>query len=89
MDNRNMASITAARARGNLADVINTVAYAGERVVLTRRGKRVAAVISIEDLEILEKIEDEIDLREARKALAEPGKRHAIPWEKLKKDLGL
>ena len=84
-----MGDITAAKARGNLAEVINTVAYGKERVVLTRRGKRVAAVIPVEDLEVLERIEDEIDLQEARKALADVRKRGTIPWEKIKKDLGL
>lgn len=84
-----MASITAARARGHLADVINTVAYAKERVVLTRRGKRVAAVIPVEDLDVLERIEDEIDLNVARKALADVRKHGTIPWERIKRDLGL
>ncbi len=39
--------------RSNLAEVINRVAYGGERVVLQRRSKPVAAVVSIEDLELL------------------------------------
>jgi prevent-host-death family protein len=84
-----MGNITAANARGNLADVINTVAYAKERIVLTRRGKRVAAVIPIEDLDVLERIEDEIDLSAARTALADTKKHGTIPWEKIKKELGL
>ena len=33
-----------------------------------------------------ERIEEEIDLREARKALKERG---SVPWEKVKRDLGL
>ena len=32
----------------NLADVLNRVAYGGERVILQRRGKGVAALVSIE-----------------------------------------
>ena len=39
--------------RDNLAEVINRVAYGGERVVLKRRAKGVA-VVSMEDLKLLE-----------------------------------
>ena len=56
-------------ARENLAEILNRVAYAKDRVRITRRGKEVAAVVPIEDLELIERLEDEIDNREARKAL--------------------
>ncbi len=76
-------------ARENLAEVLNRVAYAKDRVRITRRGKQVAAMVPIEDLELLERLEDEIDLREAKKALADARKHGTIPWEEAKKDLGL
>jgi len=76
-------------ARDRLADVLNRVAYAKDRVRITRRGKEVAAVVPIEDLELIERLEDEIDIREAKKALADVKKHGTIPWEKVKKDLGL
>ncbi len=40
--------------RENLAEVINRVAYAGERVILRRRKKSVAAVVSMADLQVLQ-----------------------------------
>ena len=43
----------------------------------------------IEDLAFLEELEDRLDLEEARAALAEAGTDGTIPWEKVKKDLGL
>ena len=76
-------------ARERLADVLNRVAYAKDRVRITRRGKAVAAVVPIEDLELIERLEDEIDIREAERALADVRKHGAIPWEEVKKDLGL
>jgi prevent-host-death family protein len=76
-------------ARENMAEVLNRVAYAKDRVRITRRGKEVAAVVPIEDLELIERLEDEIDIREAKKALADVRKHGAIPWEKVKKNLGL
>ncbi len=76
-------------ARKDLAEIINRVAYGDERIILERRGKGLAAVIPINDLELLEAIEDRIDLDEAKKALADPKNKRPIPWEKVKKDLGL
>jgi prevent-host-death family protein len=52
----------------NLADAIARVAKAGERVVLTRKSKGVAALVSMEDLAALQRLEDEEDIRAARKA---------------------
>lgn len=82
-------NVTTARARTELAEIINRTTYARERVVLTRRGKRVAAVVSIEDLELLEAIEDRMDIDAARKALAEAGKKGTVTWSQLKSELGL
>lgn len=76
-------------ARENLAEILNRVAYAKDRVRITRRGKEVAAVVPIEDLELIERLEDEIDIREAKKALADAKKHGTIPWDTVKKELGL
>jgi len=40
--------------RSNVADTRNRVAYQGERIELERHGKAVAAMVSIEGLELLE-----------------------------------
>src|SRR5713101_6976187 len=77
--------------RDNLADALNKVAYAGERVVLARRGKGVAALVSMEDLELLEKLEDEADVRDAKRALAEMKRKgeKPIPLAVIKRRLGM
>jgi prevent-host-death family protein len=77
--------ITTSTARAEFADILNRAAYAGERVILYRHKKPVAAVVPIEDLEILEQIEDRADLEEVRNRLKEP----TIRWSKIKKELGL
>lgn len=76
-------------ARENLADVLNRVAYAKDRVRITRRGKEVAAVVPIEDLELIERLEDEIDIREAERALREAKKKGTIPLQKVREEIGL
>ena len=67
-------TISTADARKRFADIVNKVAYGHESVILTRRGEKIAALVSIEELELLKQIEDVIDIEDARKALAEPGK---------------
>jgi prevent-host-death family protein len=47
-----------------MGDAINRVAYGGQRVVLERRGKPVAAVVSLDDLALVEALE-ETGLRDA------------------------
>jgi len=42
------------QARDELADLVNRVAYGDERVVLTRHGKPVAALVSAADLAVLQ-----------------------------------
>jgi len=78
--------VSASKARNEFAEIINRVAYGGETVLVHRRKKPVAAIIPIDDPELLDRIEDELDIRAARRARKEKG---GIPWEKIKKDLGL
>jgi prevent-host-death family protein len=78
--------LTASVARQNFSDVLSRAEYRGERVIVHRGRKAVAAVVPIEDLELLEKLEDEIDIAVAREALKDP---HTIPWETIKKKLKL
>lgn len=76
-------------ARSHLTDIANAVAYKGSRIVVTRKGKKLIAIVSIEDLEILEAIEDRIDLEDARQALADASKNGTVSWESIKQKLDL
>lgn len=81
-----MPRLSASKAREEFAEVVNRAAYKGERTLLHRRGKDVAAVVPVADLVLLEQIEDRMDLEAAREAMKEAG---TVSWEKVKKDLGL
>jgi prevent-host-death family protein len=74
--------------RGSFSSTVNRAAFGGERVVLTRHGKRVAAVVPIADLELLESLEDAVDLDEARAALTGSGDER-VSWPDLKRQLNL
>lgn len=63
-------TISTAEARKNFADIVNKVAYGAEPIVLTRRGQKIAALISMRELQLLRRIENLMDIEEAEKALA-------------------
>ncbi len=78
--------LTASTARQNFSDILSRAEYRGERTIVHRGKKAVAAVVPIEDIEMLEKLEDEIDIAAAREALKDPKR---ISWESVKKKLRL
>ena len=86
-----MAHLNVAEARSGFSEIVNGAAFGGRRTVISRNGKEVAAVISIEDLHLLERLieaeADRQDIEAARTAMTEPGKN--INLEDLKKELGL
>ncbi|TFE50029.1 type II toxin-antitoxin system Phd/YefM family antitoxin [Streptomyces sp. ICN441] len=53
--------IPVTQARAELADLINRVVYGGERVVVTRHGKPLVALVSAADLERLESAEHAVE----------------------------
>jgi len=84
-----MTKISTADARDQLSEMINRAAYGKERIVLTRRGKALVALVPLDDLKLLEELEEQIDLEEAKKAWKVQGKKPIKSWGKAKKRLGL
>lgn len=83
-----MSTVTALALRRELHDYLCRAEYGHERLTITRNGKPVAAIIPLEDLELLRAIEDRIDLAEAEAALREAESEGTIPWEQVKAELG-
>ena len=78
--------IQASKLRSDLAETLNRIAYQGERVVVERNGKEMAALISLEDLQLFEDLEDRMDVEAGNKALRAGGFR---PYEELRTKHGL
>jgi prevent-host-death family protein len=72
--------------RNTFSEYLNRASYQGERIVIERRGKPVAALISMEDLELLNALEDQADVKAAKKARKEKG---GVPLEQIKARLGM
>ena len=87
-----MSDMTVTDARARLADVVDQARVEHDPVFLTRRGRRVAAIVDADHLEqLIEAAEDLADLQAAAAARAEMAEtgQLAIPWDEVKSDLGM
>jgi prevent-host-death family protein len=88
-DEHEAGHVSVSDARQQFAELVNRAAYRGERIRVERHGKPIAAIVPIEDLDWLERLEDAVDLQAARDALADPQNAVPIPWGQVKSELGL
>jgi antitoxin Phd len=82
-----MSEMPIEQAQEHLSEVVEEAERAGEVVYLTRRGQRVAAIVSPQLAAEIEAAEDEADTAAARATLKEDGE--PIPWEQVKAELDL
>ena len=81
-----MKTYTVTDARSCLRELVDQVVHDGSRPLLQRYGKPVAALVSAEDAELLDALEDKLDLDAVRAVLKDP---QPVAWSKAKKQLGL
>jgi prevent-host-death family protein len=60
-----MSVVSVSQMKEALSEILNRAAFGRERIVIASRGKPKAAVIGIDDLELLEELEDALAVREA------------------------
>ena len=70
-----MAKISTKEPKQTFAQTLRRVASKRERIIVRRNGRSVAAIVPMEDLAALERLEDRRDLRAAKKALADAKKK--------------
>jgi len=84
--------LKASTVRDDFSEIINRVAYGKEHVILTRRGKDLAALVPADELDlfrsVIEKLEDELDTAEAKRRLADK-KEIPVPYKLVRKEVGL
>jgi prevent-host-death family protein len=73
--------VSVTQARSALAELVNRVRYGGERIMVTRHGRPLAALVPAEDLERLEELERLADLerRDAEEAPARAVSEFGLP----------
>ncbi|MGH7239348.1 MAG: type II toxin-antitoxin system Phd/YefM family antitoxin [Candidatus Saccharimonadales bacterium] len=86
---KHIGGVSIVEAREKFGELVNRAALLSERVYVTKHGKRVAALVSVEDAELLEALEDRYDLEAVKEARADIAKHGTVPFEELAKELGL
>ena len=81
-----MTTISMSEIRLKLSELANRVIYGGERVVVQKNNKPAFGIVSIEDIELRQRLEDEMDIKAAEEALKEGD---FVPWKQVKKELGM
>lgn len=81
--------LNTADAKEQFTDLINRVVHSKERVILTRRGQEIAAIIPLEDLTLLQEAQDRHDLKDAIDALKEVRNVGTMTLDQLKEDIGI
>ncbi len=80
-----MTKVSMTKARQDFTDMANRVMFGDERICIEKNNKPAVALVSVEDLKILEALEDRIDVQAAKAALK---KGKFIDLEVLAKQLG-
>jgi antitoxin Phd len=83
-----MIKVTSSEARKDFAGMVER-ARKGTRYLIHRHGAGIAAIVSVEDLALLEVIERRRDLKAARQALEEIEREGSISWDQAKAELGI
>ena len=83
-----MTPVTAKHLKEHSSDVLGRVQYGRERIAVTKNGKEVAAVVSIEDARLLDELEDVLDAHDALEALDEAERDGTISLTEFRKRLG-
>lgn len=81
-------SINIADAKEEFSELLNRVSHNKERIIITRRDKEVAAIISMDDLRILQASETKTDLDDAMDALKEARQQGCLSLDELKNNIG-
>lgn len=81
-------TINCSEVRNDLSRVVTRVEHKGVRLILLRNGRPACAMVSVEDLEVLEALEDRLDIEAADRAMAlDDGTR--ISAEDVEQELGV
>jgi PHD/YefM family antitoxin component YafN of YafNO toxin-antitoxin module len=81
-----MTTVTITDLRKRIHDLADRVYHHGEHVCVKRNGRAAFAMVTPEELRLLEAIEDQIDIEAAQEAL---NRGKFIPWKQAKRKLGL
>ena len=84
-----MGALSIAELRKGFENAIGRVERGKERMIITRRDEPVAALVSVDDAALLQKIEDHLDTVDALEAVKDYDATGGTSLRQLRNDLGL
>jgi prevent-host-death family protein len=84
-----VTAVSVADARSDLAELLNRVAYGKERLVITRHGREVAAIVPVDDLKLVSRLRRFVARKDVSRALEQLDTGKTSSWERLRSELGL
>lgn len=88
-ERRATSELSVGEIREQFAEMLNRVKYGNSRTVVKRHGKEIAAVVSIDDLRLLERLEEILDRQAIKEADAEMAVHGKISWDDALRELGV
>jgi len=82
-----MKEISTAETRKRMAELVNRAAYGGERFVVTRHGKELAAIVPLSEVTLLDKLRSLLDRKEFEEAVEEIRTAGTRSWDDVRRDL--
>ena len=83
-----MTTVTASNLKINHRDVLGRVQYSHERIAVTYHGKEIAAMVPMEDVRLLERLEEALDALDAIESIHEANREGTVSLPELRKQLG-
>ena len=84
-----MSSHTLSDTRSHLTELVDEARFKLKRIIITKNGKPAAAIVSLEDIQLLEQYENQLDIEAARYAKKLADQEGTIAWKVAKKELEL
>jgi prevent-host-death family protein len=78
-----MKNITASTARRLWSQLLGRVEHRGSRYAIMRNGHVVAALIPIDETDLLRELEDHVDLQQAREAIEQERGKERLSWSEV------
>lgn len=84
-----MKQVSTADTRKHMSELLNRAAYGGERFVVTRHGKELAAIVPLAEVDLLDKLRSLLERKEYEQAVEEVRTAGTRPWDEVRRELDL
>lgn len=82
-----MKQVSTAETRKHMSELLNRAAYGGERFVVTRHGKELAAIVPLDEVTLLDRLRSLLARKEFEAAVAEVRTAGTRSWDDVRREL--